>query len=187
MPTDGDVEPAIARLDTGLFPDAGVGAVDTALLVIDAHAAAAGAERHVDARRPVLPCVVVRVLLAGQRQVAADVGDHRLALGLRAFQRRVAAPDQRERVGRRHRGLGTAAAAAVTPAPGPAGAHVYADARLAADRHADLAAGCLVAFDLLAGFPLRLQQQVPRRRQGHVVAFHPAAGDGDIATVACAV
>src|SRR5690606_22947105 len=187
MPTDGDVEPAIARLDTGLFPDAGVGAVDTALLVIDAHAAAAEAHRHVDPRRLVPAFVLAGVLLTGQRQVAADVGDHRLALGLRAFQRGVAATDQRERVGRVHRGLGMGGAAAVTPAPGPAGAHVYADARLAADRHADLAAGCLVAFDLLAGFPLRLQQQVPRRRQGHVAAFHPAAGDGDIATVAFAI
>src|SRR5690606_8814075 len=155
--------------------------------VVPADAAAAEAHRHVDPRRLVPAFVLAGVLLAGEGEVAADVGEHGVATRLRPFQRGVASADEGERVGRIDGGLGVRGAVAVATAPRAAGADVHADAGLGADGHADLAAAGAVALDLLAGFPLRLQQQVPRRRQGHVVAFHPAAGDGDIATVACAV
>jgi len=187
VPAHADIEAAFASLDAGLLLHAGVGAVDLALVVAGADLPATGAEGRIDARALVLARVVVRVLLAGHRQVAANVRNDGFAAGLRAFQRGVAAADQSEGVGRIHRGFGMGSAVAVALALGRTGADVHADARLAAEGDADLAAAGLVALDLLAGLLLRLQQQVPRRRQRHVVAFDLAAGDGEVAAIALAV
>src|SRR5690606_13533515 len=176
----GDGEPARPSLDAGLLVDPAVGRLDVALVVVAAGTAAAQADGHVDPARLVGPVVVVTVVLAGQGQVAADVGDHRLTDRLRPFQGGVAAADQGQGVAGLDSGFGVGRAAAFAIAAGGVGADVHADARLGAHGDADLAAAGAVAGIHCVRLLGALQDQVAGRGQGDVVAFDLAAGHAQV-------
>lgn len=86
------------------------------------------AHHHLAAHLPLRVGVVAGVLLAGNGEVVADVGQHGVAFRLRALDRGVVAGRQAQRVGRAHHCVGVRAAVAVRLALAYAGFGVEADA-----------------------------------------------------------
>ncbi|CAE6875724.1 hypothetical protein R75465_08594 [Paraburkholderia aspalathi] len=184
-----DLEPAVARLDSGLFGHTGIVALQLVLAEVRRRAGGSVAYRrhayaHRHATAGLLRVEVADILQALNVQIPADIRNNLLTVRHGALEVCVATGLQRQRVARIDVRIGPRCITAVAVTPGARHPHLKRDpVRFSdAERHADTRARSAVRALLAVGILCRLQVDIALSVQRGVVACRDvAAGHVDVA------